>query len=276
MTATIHKLCAILPDMGEDDFDTLVESVNTLGQQEAIVMLGAEILDGRHRWKACEKLGIPPTTRQFDPARDGPSPAAYVLWRNLGRRNMTLDQKALAGAVLADELTAERKRQGIRGRGRVRDEAAALVGVSGRLVGTAKMLADADPVAFAAVKAGKITLADAVRALPPRAEPVPDDKRNLAIDQLAVLHGDAMAAAVRAGKLLPGKWLREFSELAPDMQRAILPLVKAGWAPVPASRFHSGIVDGTDTVADLVRIAEWHAGEAKLIYKGWKITVEEN
>lgn len=98
-----HPLSAAFPAMPEDEFSALVEDIKTNGLREPIVIFEHKILDGWHRFRACEKAGIPCKTLQLPVTKD---PVAYVLSRNLHRRHLSGSQRA--GAVVACSTWAQR------------------------------------------------------------------------------------------------------------------------------------------------------------------------
>jgi hypothetical protein len=184
-----HPAADLFPLMGEEELRQLAGDIEANGQREAIVMHERLILDGRNRWAACEGIGITPITRQFDPARDGISPTAYVLSANLHRRHLTAGQRAAIVQKLLPEFEAEaRQRMAAAGRlgapgrpaekgspkvdtlsrppgraGRAAALAAAVAGVSPSMVYTAKRLAREDPDLFKRVEGGEISVATAER-----------------------------------------------------------------------------------------------------------------
>lgn len=91
-----HELCLIFPEMTADEFHKLKNDISGSGQLEPIVVWQNQILDGRHRYRACIELGIHPWIKQYD----GPdSPADYVISVNLRRRHLTPNQQAAAYAA---------------------------------------------------------------------------------------------------------------------------------------------------------------------------------
>ena len=61
-----HPACELLPEISEAEFRELVEDIRNYGQRHPIIVdQDGVILDGRHRWRACQKLFITPTMETF-------------------------------------------------------------------------------------------------------------------------------------------------------------------------------------------------------------------
>ncbi|MPZ31202.1 MAG: DEAD/DEAH box helicase [Rhodospirillales bacterium] len=60
-----HPAAEIFPVMADADFAGLVADIKQSGQLEPIVIHDNQILDGRHRYRACEQLGIEPITVEW-------------------------------------------------------------------------------------------------------------------------------------------------------------------------------------------------------------------
>lgn len=102
----IHEAADLSPEMSESEFRELVEDIKANGLIQKIVMLGtsfekSELLDGRHRYRALQELGIPlqPNSRLLNP-KQVPDPWGFVLSTNK-RRNLTVGQKAMMVAKYA-------------------------------------------------------------------------------------------------------------------------------------------------------------------------------
>jgi uncharacterized coiled-coil protein SlyX len=87
-----HPLSAAFPSMPEDEFDALVQDLKENGQREAVILFEGKVLDGWHRYRACDVARVKCVTQQHD----GSNPVAFVLSRNLRRRHLTASQRAAA------------------------------------------------------------------------------------------------------------------------------------------------------------------------------------
>jgi hypothetical protein len=175
-----HPLSAAFPDMPDEDFEDLVESIKTHGQREAITTYESKILDGWHRFKACLKLDINPMLHEFD----GPDPVSYVIDLNLHRRHLSPSQKALAVVSCNTWLTGGRP-QKTPPRGGVitnayksSEQMAKDAGVGTRTVERAKKVAQSgDKEVIEAVKKGAMSLSEAIKVVdkddPGNAPPAP-------------------------------------------------------------------------------------------------------
>lgn len=113
-----HPLANIFPLIEGQDFDDLVADIRTHGLREPIMLLGQKILDGRNRYRASVAAKVLPEDlnevtaaqirhiKQFVPA-GSPEPSqgellAYVLSKNLHRRQLNESQRAMVAANLAN------------------------------------------------------------------------------------------------------------------------------------------------------------------------------
>lgn len=100
-----HDLANAFPMMTDDEFAALVEDIETNGLLHPVVMFEGKILDGRNRYEACQKLGIPHREIPFK----GDDPAAFVASENLRRRHLTPTQLAVAAENLANAMQGRPK-----------------------------------------------------------------------------------------------------------------------------------------------------------------------
>ena len=93
-----HELSAIFGDMPEQDYKSLLESVQRDGFiDDTIKLLDGQLLDGWHRYRAAQELNLIRKLRfqewNEDAHRDG-DPKAFVLARNIERRHFIPSQRA--------------------------------------------------------------------------------------------------------------------------------------------------------------------------------------
>ena len=135
---TRHHLSALCGDMDAESFKALVEDMRKQGQLEPIDLVGSEIVDGWHRYRACRRLELEPETRVLP---EGLELVRYVLGKNAHRRHMTGEQRAAVVLLAAEWMPAHRPKSN--GKDDTvtllsNDAAAADAGVSKRTVQRAK------------------------------------------------------------------------------------------------------------------------------------------
>jgi ParB-like chromosome segregation protein Spo0J len=104
---TVHPTAKLFPVMPDDQYRDLVNDINKRGQKQPILMDGSVLLDGLHRMQACEELKITPTMEQYK----GADPASEIFSRNLFRRHLTDDQRALIGAIVRGPKLKEQAKE---------------------------------------------------------------------------------------------------------------------------------------------------------------------
>ena len=192
----IHPLADLLPHMLSDEYQRFKADIAANGVKIPVTLYEGKILDGRHRWKACEDLSMqcPTVTHEGDDA----SAMRLALSLN-NRRNHTPGQLAIIAQSFEkyeSEKAKDRQRlsPGARSperignitkfeatdyakgkeripylssaeKGQSRDKAAAIVGVNPRYVSDAKKLSDKSPDLAAKVFAGETSLPAAMRQM---------------------------------------------------------------------------------------------------------------
>ena len=141
-----HKMSTIVPGMSSDDYHRLTESMEAHGYLEdhPIMLFEGRILDGGHRYRAANEVGVTPTYRDFKGTEA--QALAFILASNTHRRHLTKRQIAQT-LVNAESLKPERKRATTK-------QLAAAAGVSEQTVREAEKLNEKDPPGAAAVAAG--------------------------------------------------------------------------------------------------------------------------
>jgi hypothetical protein len=175
-----HPAAAAFPLMPDAELAALAEDIKANGLAQPIVVFRGQVLDGRNRLAACERVGVAPRFIEWD--GDG-SPTAWVVSANLRRRHLTESQRAMVGAALvplfADEakerqraaggIHSEAVRANLPEAGRAREKAAAAVSVSPRLVESAvKVTREATPEVVEAVKRGEVAVSAAAKQAAPK------------------------------------------------------------------------------------------------------------
>jgi len=100
---TVHPAAAVFPLIEGDEFEDLCDSIRSHGVQHPAVVRGTELLDGRNRMRACERLkaegwaGSCPIVEWKD---DGRNVAEWIWDTNAIRRHMDDDGIVMASSVI--------------------------------------------------------------------------------------------------------------------------------------------------------------------------------
>ncbi len=148
----------MIPPMQQDEFSKLKDSISRDGLLVPIIMLGDEILDGRHRYQACKELGIKPITEQYS----GNNPFGYAISLNATRRHLSQSQRAMLATSIATlkkgEIGNGRKVEGQIYPPTI-EEASQTLSVSASAIKTAKNIKENAPESIIkSVESGIITL----------------------------------------------------------------------------------------------------------------------
>lgn len=167
----IHPAALIFPMLSEAELTALAADIAAHGLIEPLRLHPAsgELLDGRNRLAACERANVAP---RFEPAEmNGSDPLAYVVSKNVHRRNLRAGATAIAAARAWDVFGGS----GDRGRpkkgsdelfpGRTAERIAAVFGIGAATVKRARALVERDPPAADDVANGAMTLQAAYDAL---------------------------------------------------------------------------------------------------------------
>jgi N6-adenosine-specific RNA methylase IME4/ParB-like chromosome segregation protein Spo0J len=189
-----HDYANLFPWLAGPARDELKADIKKNGVLDPIVFLGDAILDGRNRYEIARELGIEYPRVEFE----GDDPLAFVVSKNLKRRDLSASQRAAISLdIEKEEAKAAKVRQAenaLRNQpqsqkveilppselrekpaktapasGKARDTAAKAGGTSARYVQDAKAIEKADPVLLAAVKTGEKTIPQAKQELKRRA-----------------------------------------------------------------------------------------------------------
>lgn len=168
MSYTRHPLSSAWGDMPADEFQALVDDIEANGQRDPITIFDGAVLDGWHRYQACERLML---NVKSAPLADEEDPISWVISKNAKRRSLSASQRAMAVAECQQWAPPHRPNKGAPGAplSATAAQMADKAGVSVRTVKQAKaVITDAAPEVKAAVKAGQVSVkkAAAVSSLP--------------------------------------------------------------------------------------------------------------
>jgi len=221
----VHPAADLFPLITGDSFEAFVADIKANGLMEPIVVDSVgQIIDGRNRARACERVGIAITTTTYE----GSDVIQYVVSHNLHRRHLTDSQRAMIAAKLATRRPGYRNETARLSIDDPHDiggiippsvpEVAQLLGVKANTVTTAKRIirdGTADLQSLIAEGAAPVSTGARVAELPPAeqdayvkkvragANPVkaapPDLKQREARKRKTSLHPDAPPAPRSGG-----------------------------------------------------------------------------
>ena len=175
----IHSLAELFPPMSPGELEALTADIGRNGLVEPVVLHEGKVLDGVHRLKACQSLGIEPRFETWN--GEAGTPLQFVCSKNWSRRSLTPSQRAVIALAVEREFAAEAKagrpkrseKGGINATisGKSRDKAAAVAGVSARYIADAKQLAKLDAKLLEQVRLGGMTLTTAMTKAKRKKEP---------------------------------------------------------------------------------------------------------
>lgn len=247
---SLHPEAALVPEMPADQYQRFLADVRVRGVLTPIELVPGTrtVIEGRTRLKAATEAGLASV-----PVVDAPlgehSPVMYMLRSALLRRQLTSSQAATLAVEIEERFAIEakeRQREGgrkgaaARNRSKVeapppsppppapvappvksRDQAAAIANTNPRYVSDAKRIKKAAPEVFEKVKAGKISMPEAMRIVTP-AKPAPPAKVDTPTVKIADGLGQVMQlfqTVLRMRADATPEWL-EFVQLVRAMRKA--------------------------------------------------------
>ena len=114
-----HLLADQLPLMSSEEFEALKADISENGQKEPILLFQGKILDGRNRYKACQKLNLEPEVEHFDGSYE--AAAKLSASANLLRRHLSKSQQGMF--VVKAGLAAPPGQANLNGSETIRDAA---------------------------------------------------------------------------------------------------------------------------------------------------------
>ena len=243
-----HPVARIFPVMPEADLREMADSIKKDGLLNPCVQQSGVLLDGRNRIAACKLAGVEPRFIEYT----GDSPVAFIVASNLARRHLNKGQKIAIALEIEPHFAEEAKKRQIRKpinsvvenvpQQKSRDQAAAAVGVSGKLVSAAKAIREADPVRFEKVKQGTLSVAKAKKEIKAEqdkqalvaAQETISVEKSKSIESVCDLRvcscAEMFASGIKPDAVItdppyPVEFLPVFTELAEGCRAAGVPLV---------------------------------------------------
>ena len=177
----VHEAANFIPVMSEKEYNAVKSDIAAHGLREPIELYQGKIIDGRNRYRMCRELGIEPATKDVTEEVDKQGdPYSYVFSKNVSRRHLSSSQRAMFAIDanvkkhLASEAQARMKAgraadpEQIFAQGRTADKIAALVGTNRQYIIDAEKIAKHSSVLADKVRQGELTIAEAVKQIPPR------------------------------------------------------------------------------------------------------------
>lgn len=254
-----HPLSAAFPAMPENELEALALDIETNGQREPGVIYDGQVLDGWHRYLACEIAGVEFRSTEFD----GSDPVAFVLSRNLHRRHLTASQRA-AAVVAAHNWRphGDQKSRSAPGADRTTAEMAKEAEVSPRTIAQAKVAQEAG--LGDAVRDGMLSAKEAEQIAKPQ-KPKTKDRKATPGNQPDDHEPDLADELERADKQI-----REQQELIASLQKEDLAKEVAKWK-LKYDQLNGRVQQMATTTAEAQKMAQYQADLLAKIRKALKV-----
>lgn len=204
------------PDMSNEELAELVADIRVHGQLVPIWKSGDEVIDGRKRLMACQKLGIEPKIVDLSPEQR-PKDIAYSL--NLIRTHYTPSQRAMFAAKRATATKADAGSMrhpattNLELLGKTVGQAAKETGVSSSTVAVAKrVMRLAAPEVTSAVEAGKLSLHSARKIM-----------ENVPVSEQPAMAKKVIEASTAKGKQTPSLIMKRDRRTGRAIRRTRIP-----------------------------------------------------
>jgi protein gp37/ParB-like chromosome segregation protein Spo0J len=202
---TVHPIADEFPLIDGEEFDALVADIAANGLENPILLTfeGKTLVDGRNRYRACDRLNVEPKYERLPADFTEQQIVSKIISLNMRRRDLNPGQKAVLTLSVEQHLSKlAKERQGERTdlksnfpapvpesdrrERESREQAAKITGAAGRTVSQAKAVKRDAPDLIDKVKTGEITLKEADRerqsriaARPKVSDPTPKPTRTM-------------------------------------------------------------------------------------------------
>jgi len=178
MIKTNQEYSSLVPQLSTEEYESLKQSIKENGLWVPIVVnKDGVILDGHHRYKACQELGIkePYKTVTKEDFPDKPHEKMFVIDCNLTRRQLNNFQRtelALKSKSILEEIVKQNESHGGKGDrnltplGRVDEQIGQRAGVSRDTVRKVEKIAEkASEEVKQSLRAGKMSINEAIKRI---------------------------------------------------------------------------------------------------------------
>ena len=152
------EFAALVPSPDREELERLEASIKKEGCTDSLIVWNGMIINGHNRYIICKKLGIPFAYVERDDFSDRNTVKAWIIERQLARRNLTKYQKSKLAIAFEPILKAQAKaRQAQAGREKLpqnsaeapeeretRNKVAEIAGVSRDTIARVKKIEEAD------------------------------------------------------------------------------------------------------------------------------------
>lgn len=189
MDVKFHPASNIFPPIPKDELELLAEDIKTNGLEEPITLYHGKILDGRARYQACQMSKIDPVFVEWEPKKPhmtikggkGYFPHTYVITKNLFRRHLTSQQRAVLSLKLLPQLEKEAKARMRAGKktkpsqkiaqGKATEQAAKLCHTNRQYVSAVKKIQEKAPKKLDQIWTGEKTIAQVTKEIKKKKAP---------------------------------------------------------------------------------------------------------
>lgn len=236
MTFEYHELSTVFSSFDDtEEFKELVKSIKSEGLNHPILVWQGKIVDGRHRHKACALAGVEPRYKYLSDSLSLQQVMDRVVAENILRRHLTVGQRAMIAASLANMTKQDTLKQNTDGQicptdedKKSNEDAAKSLNVSPMTVKNAKEVKRDAPDLAKKVENGEMSLnaakteSRARKGELPKPKKEPKKVKSLSLDEMMRISGDNWDSYVAAGALVSTARDLHLQEGEAGMIRAIM------------------------------------------------------
>lgn len=231
-----HELSTVFSSFEDtEEYRGLVDSIKCYGLFDPILVWQDKIVDGRHRYKACLEAGVEPEYQILDSDTPFEMVKDRVVAENILRRHLTVGQRAMIAASLANMTVGgtgsnqyEKSNRANSPDSTSNKDAAKFLKVGERTVKDAKEIKRDAPDLAEKVSRGEISLNAAKtesrerKGEPVKEKPKPSKPKEISLDEVMKESGDNWDTYTAAGALVSTARDLHLQEGQKGMARSIM------------------------------------------------------